>query len=57
MSKMSGKSSGMSSDLHAGLTNRSPKAPSKKPSGPSVDSEAVRDSTAPNQTGLSGRCA
>ncbi len=55
MSKSGGK--GMSSDLHAGLTNKSPKAPSAKPSGPSVDSDATRSSVATNSGTLGGRTA
>ncbi len=52
-----GKSGGMSSDLHSGLTNKSPKAPSEMPKGPSVDSDATRSSTAPSQGTLGGRTA
>lgn len=58
MKKMSDKSGmGVSSDLHSGLTNRSPKAPSEIPKGASVDKDAVRDSTAPTPSSLGGRCA
>lgn len=59
MKKMSGRSSGgmNSSDLHAGLTNKSPKAPSETPKGPSVNADATRDSTAPTPGTLGGRCA
>lgn len=58
MKKMSGKSGmSMSSDLHSGLTNKSPKAPSEKPKGPSVDADACRESVAPSQPTIGGRCA
>lgn len=55
MKKMS--KGGMSSDLHAGLTNKSPKAPSEKPKGASVDSDACRESTATSQATLGPRTA
>lgn len=59
MKKMSGTSSGgmNSSDLHKGLTNRSPKAPSETPKGASVDSDSTRDSVAPSPKTLGDRCA
>jgi hypothetical protein len=59
MSKMSGNTGGkgLTTDLHAGLTDRSPKAPSEKPKGGSVDADATRSATAPSQPTLGGRCA
>jgi hypothetical protein len=40
-----------------GLKDRSPAAPSEKPKGKSVDSEATRTSTAPSPKTLGPRCA
>ena len=51
------KSMGMSTDLHSGLSNRSPKAPSEKPKGPSVDKDACRETTTPSQPTIGGRVA
>lgn len=53
----SGRGMGMSSDLHAGLVNKSPKAPSETPKGPSVDSDSTRSSVAKTPSTIGGRCA
>lgn len=44
-------------DLHAGLTNKSPSAPSEKPKGPSVNQDATRTGTAPSSKTLGPRTA
>jgi len=59
MKKMSGMATGgrMSSDLHSGLTNKSPKAPDQAPKGPSVNDDTTRSSVAENHGTLGGRVA
>lgn len=49
----------MASDksLLSGLKTHSPKAPSEKPKGGSVDSDATRKETAPTPKTLGPRCA
>ncbi len=44
------------SNLHAGMVNRSPKAPSKDPSGPNVAADATRSKIGRGHT-LGGRTA
>jgi hypothetical protein len=53
MKKMGG------SDLHSGLTNRSPKATDKStsiPKGSTVNNDTTRSAVAPQPTPLGGRC-
>lgn len=44
-------------DLHKGLKNRSPKAPTETPKGGSVDKDATRSSTAPTPRTIGPRDA
>lgn len=44
-------------DLKEGLKDRSPAAPSEKPKGGSVDSDATRSGTAPSPKSLGPRTA
>lgn len=43
--------------LYDGLKKKAPAPPKEKPSGPSVNSDSTRGSTAPTPKTISGRCA